>query len=80
MANSDRKNDPLTQQMKRCPTTKAATQFQADYLIKLYHDGVFTKINLNPKYIEDYRKSILAQSKGRLNLDISKLYKKPTSD
>lgn len=80
VANSKRKSDPFTQQMKQCPTTSIASQAQADYLIKLYHDGVFAKFNINPKYIEDYRKAILVESKGRLNIDTSKLYQKPTSD
>ncbi len=72
--NSDRKNIDFIVQMKRVPETRQYTQKYLDRLIELYHQGVFKKINLSPRYITDFANSIYEQSRHTLNLDLSKLY------
>jgi len=75
-ANSARKSIPFVQQMQICPQTAQNCQRYVDKLIELYHAGVFARHNVSPKYIVDFKNTIYTQSKHKLNLDISKLYKK----
>ena len=71
--NSDRKNLDFTKQMKRKPETKFNCQKYIDRAIEHANNGIFAKINLNIKYIFDYKKAIQKESKGALILDTSKL-------
>lgn len=73
-ANSARKNIDFIVQMKLVPETRQYTQKYLDRLIELYHQGVFRKINLSPKYITDFANSVYEQSRHGLKLDLSKLY------
>ena len=41
-----------------------------DRLIELYKEGVFDRLNINPKYITDYAKTIYIQSKKKIKLDV----------
>lgn len=72
--NSLRKSIDFTQQMKLRPDTPKYCQQYVDKLIDLYKDGEFAKNNVNPKYIEDFKKTIKKVSKGQIDLDISKYY------
>ena len=72
-ANSDRKNIEFTLQMQKVPTTAECCQMYVDRLIELYKEGVFYKIGLSPRYINDFKNTIYEQSKHRLILDTSKL-------
>lgn len=72
--NSARKNIDFVTQLKRRPMTKIYCQKYVDRLIELYHNGVFAKYNISPKYITDFKKTIYNLSKKTLELDISKLY------
>lgn len=72
--NSYRKNIDFTEQLKLRPKTPLYCQKYVDRLIELYHQGVFEKNKINPKYIEDYKNTILRESKGLVNLDISKMH------
>ena len=72
--NSTRKNIDFVVQLKRRPMTKVYCQQYIDRLIDLYHDGVFAKHNISPKYINDFKKAIYTQSKHILDLDTSRLY------
>jgi len=74
--NSARKSIDFTEQLKLRPNTPLYCQKYVDRLIELYHNGVFSKNRINPKYIEDFRNTVLTQSKGQVNLDISKMYAK----
>ena len=74
--NSARKSIEFTEQLKLRPNTPLYCQKYVDRLIELYHQDVFSKSRINPKYIEDFRNTILTQSKGQVNLDISKMYSK----
>lgn len=69
-----RKSIDFTQQMKLRPDTPKYCQQYVDKLIDLYKDGEFAKNNVNPKYIEDFKKTIKKVSKGQIDLDISKYY------
>lgn len=71
--NSDRKSIEYTEQMKRRPKTPIYCQKYVDRLIELYHQGVFEKHKINPKYIEDFKNAIYNESKGKIDLDISKM-------
>lgn len=73
--NSLRKSIPFTQQLKRRPMTPLYCQQYVDKLIDLYHQGVFGRLNISPKYILDYKNTIWVQSQHRVDLDVSKLYK-----
>ena len=77
--NSMRKSIPFVQQMKRRPLTPLYCQKYVDRLIELYHSGVFGRLNVSPKYIVDFKNTILVQSRNRINLDISRLYRKPAA-
>ena len=46
-----------------------------DRLIELYRDGTFDKLNVNPKYISDFAKTIYIQSRRKIKLDVSKMYR-----
>ncbi len=71
--NSARKSIPFVQQIKRRPLTPIYCQKYVDKLIELYHQGVFARLNVSPKYIVDFKNTIYVLSKKRINLDISKL-------
>lgn len=75
-ANSNRKSVDFVTHLKQHPEIRENCQKYVDKLIELYHDGVFRKLNITPKYVIDFKKTILTQSNGMLNLDISKLYSK----
>lgn len=75
-ANSNRKSIDFVTHMKQHPEIRENCQKYVDRLIELYHNGIFRKLNINPKYVVDFKKTILNQSKGMLDLDISKLYSK----
>lgn len=79
-ANSNRKSIDFVAHMKQHPEVRENCQKYVDRLIELYHNGIFRKLNVNPKYIVDFKKTILNQSKGLLDLDISKLYSKKLID
>ena len=72
--NSDRKSISFLEQLKRKPKTKIFCQRYVDRLIELVHQGIFAKHNIDTKYIEEFRNTILEESKGQVLLDISKLY------
>ncbi len=78
--NSYRKSIDFTEQLKLRPNTPLYCQKYVDRLIELYHKGVFAKNKINPKYIEDFRNTILRESKGLVDVDISKMYVKPLQD
>ena len=42
--------------------------------IELAKAGVFEKNYIDTKYIEEFKMAIYEESKGKINLDISKLY------
>ena len=72
--NSLRKSIDFTEQMKLRPNTPYYCQMYVNKLIELYHQGVFDKYRINPKYIEEFKNTIYEQSKHQINLDISKFY------
>lgn len=71
--NSNRKSIDFVTQLKLHPEAKVNCQKYVDRLIELYHNGVFARHNISPRYIHDFKRTIYEQSKHRLNLDISKL-------
>ena len=73
--NSLRKSIDFTEQLKLRPNTPYYCQMYVNKLIDLYHQGVFDKYRINPKYIEEFKNTIYKESKGQINLDISKFYK-----
>lgn len=73
--NSLRKSIDFTEQMKLRPNTPYYCQMYVNRLIELYHQGVFGKNRINPKYIEEFKNTIYEQSKHQINLDISEFYK-----
>jgi hypothetical protein len=75
--NSIRKSIDFTEQMKLRPNTPYYCQKYVNKLIDLYHEGVFEKNKINPKYIEEFKDTIYKVSKGQIDLDISKFYEKP---
>lgn len=75
--NSIRKSIEFTEQMKRRPNTPYYCQKYVNKLIDLYHEGVFEKNRINPKYIEEFRDTIYKVSKGQIDLDISRYYEEP---
>lgn len=77
--NSLRKSIPFVQQMKRRPLTPLYCQKYVDKLIELYHSGVFGRLNINPKYIVDFKNTIKTQSHHKINLDVSGLYSSPAA-
>ena len=72
--NSIRKSIDFTEQMKLRPNTPYYCQKYVNKLIDLYHEGIFSKFNINPKYIEEFKDTIYKVSKGQIDLDISKFY------
>ena len=75
--NSIRKSIEFTEQIKLRPNTPYYCQKYVDKLIDLYHQGVFEKNKVNPKYIEDFKDTIYKVSKGQIDLDISRYYEEP---
>ncbi len=71
--NSDRKSIDFMEQLKRRPNTPKYCQMYVDRLIDLYHEGVFAKHRVNPKYIEDFKNTIFKVSQGTIDLDISRM-------
>lgn len=72
--NSARKSIEFTEQLKRRPNTPKYCQWYVDRLIELYKDGTFDKLNVNPRYITDFAKTIFIQSGRKIKLDVSKMY------
>lgn len=72
--NSLRKSILFTEQMKLRPNTPYYCQKYVNKLIDLYHEGVFEKNRINPKYIEEFKETIYKISDGQIDLDISKFY------
>ncbi len=75
--NSIRKSIEFTEQMKLRPNTPYYCQKYVNRLIDLYHEGVFEKNRINPKYIEEFKDTIFKVSKGQIDLDISAYYESP---
>ena len=72
--NSDRKSLDFIEQIKLKPNTKYNCQKYVDRLIELVKDGVFDELNVDIKYIEEFKNTIYEESQGLICLDISKLY------
>jgi len=75
--NSLRKSIEFTEQMKLRPNTPYYCQKYVNKLIDLYHEGIFEKHRINPKYIEEFKETIYNISKGQIDLDISRYYEPP---
>ena len=73
--NSNRKNIDFLTHLKLHPEARENCQKYLDRLIDLYHEGIFARHNISPKYITDFQKTIYEQSKHTLNLDLSRLNK-----
>lgn len=73
--NSARKSIDFVEQLERRPDTPKYCQMYVDRLIELYRDGTFDKLNVNPKYITDFAKTIFVQSRRKVKLDVSKMYR-----
>ena len=73
--NSARGNIPFVEQLKRRPDTPKYCQKFVDRLIELEKEGIFKKHNIDSNYIEDFAETIYQESEGRIDLDISALYK-----
>lgn len=71
--NSDRKSIDFMEQLKRRPNTPMYCQMYVDRLIDLYHEGIFAKHRINPKYIEDFKNTIYQISNKTIDLDISRM-------
>ena len=54
--------------------TFAPDKEMARKLIELAKDGVFDELNIDIKYIEEFKNTIYEESQGQICLDISKLY------
>ena len=74
LANSDLGCDLLDEKIKRAPLTPIYCQKYVDRLIELAKQGVFEKHYIDTKYIEEFKNTVFEESKGLINLDISKLY------
>jgi hypothetical protein len=72
--NSDRKSLDFIEQIKLKPDTKYNCQKYVDRLIVLAKEGVFDELNIDIKYIEEFKNTIYEESQGLICLDISKLY------
>ena len=72
--NSDRSCMEFTEYMKINPYIQKNCQKYVDRLIELAKAGVFEKNYIDTKYIEEFKMAIYEESKGAINLDISKLY------
>lgn len=75
--NSLRKSIEFTEQIKLRPNTPYYCQKYVNKLIDLYHEGVFEKNRINPKYIEEFKDTMFKISKGQVDLDISRFYEPP---
>ncbi len=75
--NSCRKSIDFKEQLELRPNTPYYCQKYVNKLIDLYHEGIFDKYRINPKYIEDFKKTIYDESKGIVDLDISRFYEQP---
>ena len=75
--NSCRKSIDFTEQLELRPNTPYYCQKYVNKLIDLYHDGVFDKYRINPKYIEEFKQTIYEESKHAVDLDISRYYEQP---
>lgn len=71
-ANSSRKSIDFCEQLRLYPETRQNCQKYVDRLIELNHQGVFRKLGLTPKYIIEFKNTILKLSNYTLDLDISK--------
>ena len=74
--NSDRKSLDFIEQIKLKPETKYNCQKYVDRLIVLAKEGVFNELNIDVKYIEEFKNTIYEESQGLICLDISKLYER----
>ena len=72
--NSDRKSLDFIEQIKLKPETKYNCQKYVNKLIELAKNGVFDELNIDIKYIEEFKNTIYEESQGQICLDISKLY------
>ena len=72
--NSARGNCEMVEQIKRRPLTPQYSQKYLDKLIRLEHRGIFEKLNIDPKYIKDFQRTMKKESNGKINLDAGKLY------
>ncbi|MBQ4114674.1 hypothetical protein IJD34_04650 [bacterium] len=71
--NSERQNIDFVCQIKRRPQTKKNCQKYLDRMIELVQQGIFDLLNIDKKYIEDFKTAIKKQSKGAIVLDTSKM-------
>lgn len=71
--NSDRKSIEFLLQLKRRPYTPMYCQWYVDRLIELYHQGIFARHNISPKYITDFADTIYQLSKHKIKLNLSKM-------
>lgn len=53
---------------------KQNCQKYLDKLIDLYQAGIFQKHNISPDYMMDFADTVKEQSKGKIQLDISRLF------
>ena len=74
VANSDLGCELLDEKVKKAPKTPFYCQKYVDRLIELAKQGVFEKHYIDTKYIEEFKNTVYEESKGLINLDISKLY------
>lgn len=74
IANSDLGCDLLDEKVRRAPKTPIYCQMYVDRLIELAKQGVFEKHFIDTKYIEEFKNTVYEESKGLINLDISKMY------
>ena len=56
------------------PEVKQNCQKYLDKLIDLYQAGIFQKHNISPDYMMDFADTVKEQSKGKIQLDISRLF------
>lgn len=74
MAVSQRKSIPLKEWIEFYPETRKNCQKYLDRLIELYSQGLFQKLNIDPKYIYDFTNTIEKESEGTLKLSLKKLH------
>lgn len=72
--NSQRKSIPLKEWIEFYPETRKNCQKYLDRLIELYSQGLFQKLNIDPKYIYDFTNTIEKESEGTLKLSLKKLH------
>ncbi len=71
--NSNRKSIEFLAQIKRRPFTPMYCQWYVDRLIELYHQGIFARHNISPRYIIDFADTIFHLSNRKIKLNISKM-------